>query len=271
MKDKFDILNKIVVITGGLGQLGFQYTTELLYRNARIAIFDLPESKELRKKPFDQFQNNENFLYCQVNVTDKKSIMAGLNTIKKKWGVPHCLINNAALDSPPNAPINENGPFETYPEDSWDKIMEVNAKGVLLMCQVVGGAMAEKKRGSIVNICSIYGIVSPDQRIYEYRRKKGEPFYKPIAYSASKSTILNMTRYMATYWAHKGVRVNTITLGGVYNNQDDEFIKEYSSKVPLGRMAEPDEYNGAIVFLVSDASSYMTGGNLIIDGGWTAW
>ncbi|WP_319525422.1 SDR family oxidoreductase [uncultured Desulfosarcina sp.] len=271
MKDKFDILDKIIVITGGLGQLGLQYAAELLERNARIAIFDLPESAELNRNQFDLLENSKRFLYCQVNVTDKNSIESGLNKVIKEWGIPHGLINNAALDSPPHAPISENGPFETYPESSWDKIMEVNAKGVLLMCQVIGGAMAEAKRGSIVNISSIYGIVSPDHRIYNYRRKTGETFYKPIAYSASKSTILNMTRYMATYWAPKGVRVNTITLGGVYNNQEDEFIKEYSSKVPLGRMADPDEYNGAIVFLISDASSYMTGSNLIIDGGWTAW
>ena len=124
----------------------------------------------------------------------------------------------------------------------------------------------------IVNISSIYGIVSPDQRIYEYRLElTGEPFYKPPAYAASKSAILNFSRYLATYWAKRGVRVNTLTLGGVYNKQDDSFLEGYIPKVPIGRMADEAEYNGAIVFLLSDASSYMTGSNLIIDGGFTAW
>jgi NAD(P)-dependent dehydrogenase (short-subunit alcohol dehydrogenase family) len=185
--------------------------------------------------------------------------------------VPHGLVNNAALDAPPNAPPEENGPFETFPESSWDSVMAVNTKGVFLLCQAIGGAMAREGRGSIINVSSIYGVVSPDQSLYEYRRQGGEVFYKPVAYSASKSALLNLTRYLATYWAPRGVRVNTLVLGGVFNHQDPRFLEGYHRRVPLGRMAGADEYNGGVLFLLSDASSYMTGAELVMDGGWTAW
>jgi NAD(P)-dependent dehydrogenase (short-subunit alcohol dehydrogenase family) len=149
--------------------------------------------------------------------------------------------------------------------------MDVNVKGVFLASQVLGGAMARAGRGSIVNISSIYGLVSPDQRIYEYRRQQGQAFFKPVAYSASKSALLNLTRYLATYWAARGVRVNTMTLAGVAAGQDEAFMHGYLQKVPLGRMAAEDEYDGALIFLLSEASRYMTGSNLVVDGGWTAW
>lgn len=200
-----------------------------------------------------------------VDVTNKKSIEAGLRDIKSKWDTPSGLINCAAIDFPPSKDSHR---FEDYPESEFDKVMEVNVKGVFLCCQVIGTAMAEYNRGSIVNIGSTYGMVSPDQRIYQY---KDNPFIKPISYSVSKSALLNLTRYLATYWGRDGVRVNTLTFGGVKNNQDTEFEKNYIEKVPLGRMASKDEYNGAVQFLLSDASSYMTGANLVIDGGWTAW
>jgi len=269
--DLFSVEDKIVIITGGLGQLGRQFSLALVDRGAKVAIFDIQVSEQKVAERFGARHTEDNLLFLPVDITRRDSIEAGLGQIDARWGVPHALINNAALDSPPNAPAEENGPFETYPESSWDKVMEVNVKGIFLCSQVVGGQMAEAGRGSIINICSIYGVVSPDQRIYEYRRAGGAPFFKPIAYSASKSALLNLTRYLATYWAGRNVRVNTLTFGGVFNNQDEQFLKGYCARVPLGRMAREDEYNGAIIFLVSDASSYMTGSNLIIDGGWTAW
>ena len=258
----FNVQGRVVVLTGGHGQLGQQFTGALVNGGAKVAIFDFRAGTAV---------DGANVISLQVDVTDRASIARALDEVTAKWGAPHALINNAALDSPPNAPAAEVGPFETYPEDSWDRVMAVNVKGVMLCCQVVGGAMAKEGRGSIINISSIYGIVSPDQRIYGFRRKDGATFFKPVAYSASKSAVLNLTRYLATYWASSGVRVNTLTFAGVFNNQPQEFLDGYCQKVPLGRMAREDEYNGAVVFLVSDASTYMTGSNLVIDGGFTAW
>jgi NAD(P)-dependent dehydrogenase (short-subunit alcohol dehydrogenase family) len=267
----FDIENRVVVITGGLGQLGRQFTVSLLECGAKVAIFDLAAGGEGAAPPLLSGGHESEFCALPVDVTKRESLEAGLDQVKAKWGVPHALINAAALDSPPDAPASENGPFENYPESSWDRVLDVNLKGVFLCCQVVGGAMANAGRGSIINVGSIYGLVSPDQRVYEYRRRGEASFFKPVAYSASKSGLINFTRYLATYWAERNVRANMLTLGGVFNNQDAEFLNEYCARVPMGRMAREEEYNGAVIFLVSDASAYMTGSNLVMDGGWTAW
>jgi len=146
----------------------------------------------------------------------------------------------------------------------------VNLKGVFLCCQIIGSSIAVHGGGSIINIASIYGVVSPDQSIYEYRRKRGDQFYKPIAYSASKSGIINLTRYLAVYWSKRSTRVNSLTIAGVYNSQDQEFLDAYTKRIPIGRMAQIDEYNGSVIFLASKASNYLTGHNLVVDGGWTA-
>ncbi|HOG45128.1 MAG TPA: SDR family oxidoreductase [Anaerolineae bacterium] len=270
-QDLFDVRDRVVVITGGLGQLGRQFSLALAGRGARVAVLDLRADEAIVTARFGAHAADASLAFVQADTTKRESLERALQAITARWGTPHALINNAALDSPPNAPAEENGPFETYPESSWESVMEVNVKGVFLCCQVFGEQMANAGRGSIISICSTYGLVSPDQRIYEYRRTEGRPFYKPVAYSASKSALLNLTRYLATYWAPRNVRVNTLTFGGVFNGQDERFLENYCSRVPLGRMAREDEYNGAIVFLVSDASSYMTGSNLVIDGGWTAW
>ena len=243
-------------------------TLALLSYGAKVAVFDLAAERF----PLDDFELKDQLLTVTVDITSRESIEAGLREVSSRWDTPHGLINNAALDAPPNAPAEETGPFESYPESSWDKVMQVNTKGVFLCCQVIGGAMAGAGRGSIVNISSIYGLVSPNQSIYEYRHEEtGTRFVKPVAYSVSKSALFNLTRYLATYWAKENVRVNTLTFGGVFNQQEPKFLENYCARVPLGRMAREDEYNGAIIFLMSDASSYMTGSNVVIDGGWTAW
>ena len=150
-----------------------------------------------------------------------------MEEVVREWGVPHVLVNAAALDSPPDAPAEEAGPFESYPERSFDEVMAVNVKGTFLSCQVVGGPMAAAGRGSIINISSIYGMLSPIQDLYDFRRRDGETFFKPVAYSVSKSALYNLTRYLATYWATSGVRVNTLTLAGVRNDQPQEFVDAY--------------------------------------------
>jgi NAD(P)-dependent dehydrogenase (short-subunit alcohol dehydrogenase family) len=269
MKDLFSVKDKVAIVTGGMGQLGRQFCQALADRGARVVVMDRRVAADAAAKAFPHTHNS--MMFMESDVTSRASLEQALASIQAKWGAPEILVNNAGLDSPPSAPASETGPFEDYPESSWDMVMAVNMKGVFLSCQVFGGAMAKAGRGSIINISSIYGVVSPDQRIYEFRRKDGNTFFKPVAYSASKSGIINLTRYLSTYWAEKGVRVNTLTFAGVFNNQPQEFLKGYCAKVPLGRMANPDEYNGAILFLSSEASSYMTGSNMVLDGGFTAW
>lgn len=266
----FSLQDRIVVVTGALGQLGFEFSKALLAHGARVVLLDRVSDE---RRIADQLArlDSEKAMYLACDVGRRDDLDSALHSIEQRWGAPYGLINNAALDAPPDAPKEENGPYETYPEASWDKIMEVNVKGVHLCCQVFGKAMAIAGRGSIVNISSIYGLVSPNQDIYAYRRQQGEQFFKPVAYSVSKSALLNLSRYLATYWARHGVRVNTLTLAGVFNDQNEQFLREYCARIPVGRMAQRDEYNGAIVYLMSNASSYMTGSNMVVDGGWTAW
>ena len=266
----FDVSGQTVVVTGGLGQLGTAYTNALLQHGAKVAVIDRDAGPSL-PDPWGGAIDAGRLLVLSVDIVDRASLEAALATIEDGLGAPTALVNNAALDTPPDVPAAlETGPFETYPEGSFDRVMDVNVKGTFLCCQVFGGRMAELGRGSIVNIGSIYGVVSPDQSIYDYRRRNGDEFYKPVAYSVSKSAVYNLTRYLAVYWAKAGVRVNTMTLAGVANNQDSEFLAAYTARIPVGRMAEADDYSGAVIFLISDAARYMTGSNLVLDGGWTA-
>jgi len=263
----FDVSQEIVLITGVSGQLGGEYARNFLERGARVVGLDVQPPLENNSLTT---QYPSTYLFCTADVTNKASLQKTLSEVEGRFGIPTVLINNAAIDSPPSSPPEENGPFEDYPEESWDKVIDVNLKGVYLCCQVFGAVMADAGNGSIINVASIYGVVSPDQNLYEFRRKRGEVFFKPVAYSASKSGILNLTRYLSTYWGKQNVRVNSLTIAGVFNNQEQDFLDVYCSRIPIGRMANVEEYNGSVLFLASEASRYMTGANLVIDGGWTA-
>jgi NAD(P)-dependent dehydrogenase (short-subunit alcohol dehydrogenase family) len=257
LTDLFSLDGRVAVVTGGAGQLGGEIARGLAACGAEVAIFDIAEAPEGdRVKSF------------AVDVTDRSAIERATDKLS---GIPQILVNAAALDSPPDAPADEVGPFEDYPSESFDEVMQVNVKGTLLACQVIGARMAEAGRGSIVNVSSIYGMLSPVQELYDFRRAGGETFFKPVAYSVSKSALYNLTRYLATYWAKSGVRVNTLTLAGVWNDQPQEFLDAYTARMPLGRMADAREVVGPTVFLASDASSYVTGANVVVDGGWSAW
>jgi NAD(P)-dependent dehydrogenase (short-subunit alcohol dehydrogenase family) len=253
----FALEGRVAVVTGGMGQVGGEIVRGLREYGARVAVFDI--AADDAEGAF------------RVDVTDRAAVERATDELVKRWDVPHVLVNAAALDSPPDAPPDEVGPFESYPESSFDRVMDVNVKGTFLCCQAVGARMAHAGRGSIVNISSIYGMLSPVQDVYDFRRERGETFFKPAAYSVSKSALYNLTRYLATYWARSGVRVNTLTLAGVWNDQPQEFLDAYTKRMPLGRMANADEVVGPVLFLASDASSYVTGSNLVADGGWSAW
>ena len=261
----FDLSGKVAIVTGAAGQLGGCYVSTLLEAGAFVAALDV--RLERSKSKLNNIASDR-LLSIEVDITCRSSLKKGIDTILSRFGGINILINNAAIDTPPNSDEQDTGPFETYPESSWQIMMDVNLKGTFFACQVIGGHMAKSGGGNIINISSLYGVLSPDQRIYEYKEK---PFFKPAAYSVSKAGVLGLTKYLATYWANHNVRVNALVLGGVFNNQDEAFIDNYITKVPLGRMAREDEYNGAILFLASDASSYMTGANIVIDGGFSCW
>ncbi len=256
----FDLSGRVAIVTGGMGQLGATYVAGLAERGMKVASFDILSG-----------EIPDGARAYEVDVTDRSAIEEASRAVEEEWGVPHLLVNNAGLDSPPDAPTEEVGPFETYPEASFDAVLDVNVKGPFLCSQVVGGAMAREGRGSIVNVSSVYGLLSPVQDLYEFRRRQGDTYVKPVAYSVSKAAVLNLTRYLATYWAKSGVRVNTLTLAGVWNDQPAAFLEAYAERVPLGRMLDASEALGGVVFLASDASSYVTGANLVVDGGWSAW
>lgn len=275
MTDIFDVAGRIALVTGGLGQIGAAFVRELHERGARVAVASRTADQDGLRRVFPELAGSERLLPVAMDIVSQESVNDALDRIESAWGdCPDAVINNAGLDTQPSAPPKVSGPFEDFPVEVFREVVNVNLVGTFIVSQAAGARMrAADKPGSIVNVGSIYGMVSPVQDIYAYKEElTGVPFVKPVAYSAAKSGLYNLTRYCATYWGRQGIRVNTLTPSGVgRDTQDATFRKNYTDRIPIGRMAEATDFNGAVVFLVSDASRYMTGANLVVDGGWTAW
>jgi len=277
MTDKlFSVEDKICIVTGGLGQIGKNFVQALNERGAKVAVWGRTVNEErIAKTLGEQALSDPNLRFYAVDITNKDTMNAALDDMEAAWGdAPDVLVNNAGIDTQPSAPPEVSGPFENFPEEVFREVVDVNLVGTFLACQAVGARMiAANKGGSIINIGSIYGMLSPIQDIYAYKKElTGVPFIKPVAYSAAKSGIYNLTRYLATYWGKKGIRVNTLTPAGVWRDTQDEIFQgNFCARMPMGRMSRENEYNGSLIFLASEASSFMTGSNLVVDGGWTAW
>jgi NAD(P)-dependent dehydrogenase (short-subunit alcohol dehydrogenase family) len=268
--DIFSLHDKVAIVTGALGLLGKNHCWALASAGATVIAADLDESAcdEFAARISDRYATPSHGI--KVDITDPAAIESLRNEVLATFGRIDVLVNNAAVNDVFAEAQFQILKLENYPLELWKRFIDVNLTGTFLCSQILGSEMAKRKSGSIINIASTYGVVAPDQSVY--RRPDGEQsFYKSPVYPAAKAGIIALTKYMASYWGRSGVRVNALSPGGVENLQDDFFVKNYSARTPLGRMAMPDEYRGAIVFLASDAASYMTGANLIIDGGWTAW
>jgi 2-deoxy-D-gluconate 3-dehydrogenase len=268
--DQFSLKGKVALVTGGAGLLGKEFCRTLAEAGAEVYCADLDLG--LAKNAIAGLKSQIQHVHpIQLDVTDPVSVEKAVGEIVTRSGSLDVLVNSAALDpkfDPTHTQTTSNA-FESYPLKSWQDALEVNLTGPFLVTQAVCRQMVKQGKGSIINICSIYGLSGPDQRLYEI---PDEPrTYKPVYYSVSKAGILGFTKYLATYYANTEIRVNSLTPGGVFNNHEEHFVKNYSARTVLGRMARKDEMNGALLFLASDASSYMTGSNVVVDGGWTAW
>lgn len=264
----FSLKDKTAIVTGATGLLGRQHCLALAEAGAHVVIADLN-----RNACFDVEKSlpGRDHLSLAVDVTDPASLAAAKVSILDQFGKIDVLVNNAALNDMFESPAlaAEQSKFENYPLEMWHKSLEVNITGVFLAAQIFGTPMAERGTGCIINIASTYGMVGPVQTIYQ--KPGGEQmFYKSPSYPATKGAVLSFTRYLAAYWGKNGVRVNSLSPGGVENGQEAWFADNYSRLTALGRMAQPVDYKGALLFLASDASAYMTGANLVVDGGWTA-
>lgn len=268
-----DLGNKTVLITGGAGILGRRIVRSLLDNGARVAIVDVNAevlgefTAELEREGHTAASRGPGRWSAHaVDITDSAALRDLQKHLRAGLGDVDVLINNAAAKSP-----NFFAPFHEFPLQDWEMVFETNVTAAMQCCQVFGHAMAERGAGSIINTLSIYGIVAPDQRIYEGSLYEGRAINTPAVYSASKAALWGLTKYLAAYWGARNVRVNAVTPGGVESGQNETFKMRYSGRVPMGRMARAEELPGAFVYLASDASSYVTGQNICVDGGLTVW
>ena len=275
--DKFKLTGRVAIVTGGPGLLGKEFCRTLAEAGATVVVADL-DADGVNELTTSLIKNGFHAMGVATDITQPESVSSMVNETLAMYGRLDILVNSAALDPKfdPQALAEMvrqgavSGAFEDYPLEAWKAALDVNLTGMFLCCQAaVKPMLAQGKKGSIINICSTYGLAAPDQRIYQ--REGKQTSYKPVYYSVTKAGVLGLTRYLSAYYAGTQIRVNALTPGGVYNNHDEVFLKAYSSRTIMGRMAEKDEMNGALLFLASDASSYMTGSNLVVDGGWTAW
>lgn len=270
----FSLKNKVAIVTGACGLIGREHCRALLGAGATLAAVDLSQERldtlvtELRA----ELGPDSTVVGIATDITDPASVELLRDRVIAELDTIDVLVNNAAINDMFESPAaaGEQSKFEHYPLDLWRKSLDVNVTGTFLCAQILGTVMARQGHGSIINVASTYGVVAPDQSLY--RRPDGtQAFFKTAAYPVTKGAVISFTRFLAAYWGASGVRVNTLSPGGVENGQEEYFIRNYSERTPLRRMAQPTDYRGALVFLASDASSYMTGANLIVDGGWTCW
>jgi len=272
-KNWFDLTGRVAVITGGTGLLGQQHAEAVAGAGGIPVLADIYVSKLDIHSPEFNRRFGSSASVVQVDITSPASVQSLLDTVLRKYGRVDILINNAA-NNPKMEKTSEVefSRLENFPLEQWQADLSVGLTGAFLCSQVIGTEMAKRKSGVIVNVASDLAVIAPDQRLY--RKPELPPDQqpvKPVTYSVVKTGLIGLTRYLATYWAEAGIRVNAISPGGVYNNQPDDFVARLSTLIPLGRMANLDEYQAAILFLCSDASSYMTGTNLVIDGGRSCW
>jgi NAD(P)-dependent dehydrogenase (short-subunit alcohol dehydrogenase family) len=271
--DKFNLKDKVAIVTGGVGLLGAEFCKTLAEAGAAVAVVDL--NADAATKVADNLtQSGFKAKGIPTDITKPDSVNGMVDSVLKAFGRLDVVVNSAALDPKfdPDAASKGIAPgaFEDYPLEQWNAAMNVNLTGMFLVTQAcVKPMIAQGKKGSIINICSTYGLNGPDQRIYIKDGKRVA--FKPVYYTTTKAGVMGFTKYLAAYYAGTEIRVNALTPGGVYNNHEEYFVKNYSAKTIMGRMAKKDEMNGALLFLASEASSYMTGNNVIVDGGWTAW
>lgn len=271
----FNLSNNVGLITGGAGLLGQEHALALLESNASVVVTDVSlQALELTKEKLKSIFPNSEILIFELDVTDECSVLNLIRKLREQNVFVDILINNAALDPKVNAnssTINSSR-LENFSIDQWNKEISVGLTGTMICSKIFGYEMAKKGKGVILNIASDLSVISPDQRLYhEVGKKDDEQSVKPITYSAIKSGIIGITKYLATYWASSGVRCNALSPGGVFNDQNTEFVNRLTKLIPLGRMADSSEYHGAVQFLCSDASRYMNGQNIIMDGGRSVW